>query len=91
MGISDTTDDELAEHFAFKGDSAIPLTARLRQVVRQKGLNGQEYLVGNVYGDRFERWPDGLRIHTSYVLEEVSENVFRTRSDHHYRVESWAS
>jgi hypothetical protein len=73
-----------------KNDETVVITGVLTQAKWNEGTQGRRFLTGFIHHDQFERWPNGTRIHTSYVLEEVANEVFRTRSDHHYRVESWA-
>lgn len=46
------------------------------------------YLVGAIYGDSKGRFADGMVVFTSTILEELPDNVFRTRYST-YRVESW--
>lgn len=47
---------------------------------------GSTRLVGNIYGDTKGRFPDGLYILTSAVLESLGDNIFRTRNST-YKVE----
>jgi hypothetical protein len=73
-----------------KDDETVEITGVLTSAKWTDGTQGRRFLTGFIFRDRFARWPDGFRIHTSYVLEEVAPEVFKTRSDHYYRVESWA-
>lgn len=82
--------DKIApETVVLKDGSSAVITAILTNAFWMQGTQGRRFLVGDVHRDVFERWPDGRHIQTSYVLEEVNPEVFKTRSDHYYRVESW--
>lgn len=37
-------------------------------------------VVGTIYGDRKKRFPDGTKIHTSRVMEELPDSIIRTRN-----------
>lgn len=43
-------------------------------------------ILGQIYGDKKSRFPDGKFIHTSYVVEELPDGVFKTRNSV-YKVE----
>lgn len=70
------------------GTENLPLTANLANAEMIDGLGGQ-YLRGQIYGDRYDRWPDGFPVATSCVIAQVGEQEFVTRSMSRYRVESW--
>jgi hypothetical protein len=50
---------------------------------------GKVVLVGIVKNDQMGRFQDGSRIHTSAIVKEIAPDVFLTRSENVYRVESW--
>lgn len=57
------------------------ITATLKNACRS-GNDGDirgKYLHGDIYGDTRNRFGDGERIFTSTIMEELPENVFRTR------------
>lgn len=68
--------------------SSVPVTAVLDDAVRMQGLSG-EFLVGNVSYDLLNRWPNGTRIHSSYIVDAIDEATFRDRAGSTYRVVSW--
>jgi hypothetical protein len=86
--IDQTTGRETVE---FDGQTH-EITAYLSRTVRNpSGLAvDRDFLTGHVRSDIKDRFPDGLRIHTSFIVREVAPDVFLTRTGSLYRVESWA-
>jgi hypothetical protein len=68
----------------------VKITANLRNAQIHRQFNGDEFISGNVYGDTYDRWPDGTRINTSKIMGRDGD-VFSTRPGHNYRVENWVS
>lgn len=85
--ISETTGRETVEIDGV----ATEITAYLSDAIRTPtGLVAdRDILTGVVRSDIKDRFPDGLRIHTSFLTREVAPDVFLTRSGSIYRVESW--
>jgi hypothetical protein len=86
--IDQTTGRETVE---FDGQTR-EITAYLSQASRTQTWrrDDREVLSGIIRSDREGRFGDGERIHTSYLIREVAPDVFLTRSNSLYRVESWA-
>lgn len=83
--------DKIApETVTLKDGGTATLTAILTNARWMDWTADRRFLTGDIHRDAFDRWPDGTHIHTSVVLEEVTPEVFKTRSNHYYRVESWA-
>lgn len=58
------------------------ITAELRSWSRES-FGKKKFLMGKIYGDTKGRWPDGTRIHTSYLVNEEDAGddiVFTTRN-----------
>lgn len=58
------------------------ITAELRSWSREN-IGGTKFLMGRIYGDTKDRWPDGTRIHTSFLVNEEDAGddiVFTTRN-----------
>lgn len=85
--IDKTTGRETVE---FDGQTH-EVTAYLSDAIKtQTGLTAdREILTGFIRSDVKDRFPDGLRIHTSFITREVSPDVFLTRTGSIYRIESW--
>lgn len=64
------------------------ITGRLLNAYRREWPGGRYYLVGEIYEDMHQRWPDGTTISTSPVLEEESGGIVLTVNSI-YEVESW--
>lgn len=65
-----------------------PITAVLSDAAVMEGLAGR-FLVGDVSYDIKDRWPNGTHIHTSYIIEELGSDTFRTRAQETFKVVSW--
>jgi hypothetical protein len=65
-----------------------PITARLKNVDRAEAF-GKPFLMGEIYGDRHGRFVDGKKIHTSFIVRELAEDVFETQGGDVYRVVNW--
>lgn len=52
---------------------------------------GNTYLIGTIYGDVSGRFPDGRRIHTSFLVRKISETIYEDRGGRFYRIASWIS
>jgi hypothetical protein len=68
------------------------ITATLRNAVRFRypwWPKGAYVLFAAAYGDTKGRWLDGTEMHTSMVVEELSDDTFKTLNST-YKVESWA-
>lgn len=66
----------------------VKITANLRNAKLTK-QGDFEFLTGEIFGDTEDRFPDGYRVHTSYITKLIDVDVFETRSQSVYRVENW--
>lgn len=69
-------------------DTTLEITAELENAYFLGAPGEDQVLIGNIKGDVKRRFPDGLTIRTSLLMDEPEENVFVTRNSV-YRVLSW--
>lgn len=55
------------------------VTGVIKNAVRATSPIRGTHLYGQIYGDTLERFYDGEWVHTSTIMEELPDNVFRTR------------
>lgn len=60
-------------------DNVVPVQARLEEAeLLTHATSGKDFLVGIIYDDQRGRFPDGVYVRTSYLVEKIGEDVYRT-------------
>lgn len=68
--------------------NGLAITGRLRECIKGPWFPGSpDVLNGQVYGHA--KFMDGMPIHTSTVVEDLGDGLFKTKSGSIYKVESW--
>lgn len=70
------------------GERPVFVTAILMQASKEEAF-GKPFLVGAIYRDQLGRFKDGTWMHTSFIAKELAPNLFLTRDNDVYRVDTW--